>query len=723
MAKVNLPDGRVVNFPDGMSPQDMEAALNQVMGQSEFAKRSAEMDPTDLSIARSKDDEFGSYLREQASQPRAGESDEARFKRLYGGVSGPDVSTGGGMARAGFQGASYGGGDEIVAAGAAGLNRLTGKDPDRSFGELYDAYLSNERQKIGQFRKDSPVLAYGSEIAGAIPTAMALPGLGTGGALPSQMVRGGAEAALHGAGYGYLAGEGGAKERAGNAALTAGIAAPIGVAAPVVAAGARNLAQRLMTNKAAKPMGLSRPSYDILSRAMDSDGSLSGAGAANIRAAGPSAMIADAGPNARTLLDTAIQRSGPASTGARQAVEARATDANRMVTGALDDVLGQPAGLRGTARGIAQQTAAAREAAYQRAYSTPVNYASDAGRKVEAALERVPSGTLNKAIQTANDMMQSEGVRNMQIMAQVADDGAVTFREMPNVMQLDYIKRALNEIGSAVDQYGRPTGEALRAGKVARLVRDATTEAVPEYGVAVKLGGDKIERDNALRLGYDLLRAGTTREVVKEGAADLSDEAAQALRQGVRAYVDDTLSNVKRALTDTNMDAREAIKAVKDLSSRANREKLATVLGDEVANRMFNEIDQAAAALDLRASVAANSKTFARTAMDDVVRAQTDDGAINAFRSGEPVNAGRRLAQNLMGRTPEAKERIADKVYSEVANFLTGPRGNMALQSIQDLENTRRGIGAGSQRTRSLVDQLLRRNSAVTAPAYENIRR
>jgi hypothetical protein len=729
-----------VTAPDGASEQDVISFVRKNGVQSDFAQRAAAMTPDELSAVRSSAGSypFGDYLRNEAKRPRDGESEDARLKRLYGGISSPDVGAGEGVARAALQ--AFGGGDELVAAGAAAVNKLTGKDADRSYGELYDAYRDRERGKIGQFREEHPVAAYGAEIAGALTTGVGLAGAGAKiarmfpaatsllpgvSAAPSAFgtaVRGAATAGSQGGLYGYLAGEGGVGERAKNAALGAAVALPIGAAAPVVGAGVRNLARRLMTSGAASRAGMSRPSYDVLTRAMDSDGSLTGTGAANIQRGGPGAMVADAGPNARTLLDTAIQRSGPAGNAAREAIEARASGANTSMTGALDASLGAPAGVRSTARGIAQSTAAAREAAYKRAYAAPIDYASAAGRRVEAALERVPNRTLNSAVSTANDMMQADGVRNMQIMAQIAPDGAVTFKEMPNVQQLDYIKRALNELGSATDDLGRPTGESMRAAKVARMVRDATTDAVPEYGAAVKLGGDKIERDNALRLGYSLLRDGTTREVVKEGAANLSDEAAEALRLGVRSYIDDTLANVKGALTDPNMDAREAVKAIKSLSSRASHEKLATVLGDQEAEQLLKQIDMASAALELRASVAANSKTFARTAMDEVIQAQTDDGVVNAFRSGKPLETGKRVAQTLMSRTPADKERIADTVYGEIVKFLTGPRGPDAAAAVQGLTASQQGIQAGTQRARNLAESLMRGNAAITAPTYNNLR-
>src|SRR5690606_3299091 len=129
-----------------------------------------------------------------------------------------------------------------------------------------------------------------------------------------------------------------------------------------------------------------------------------------------------------------------------------------------DDALGAPQGLRRTAQGIAKSTAGVRDDAYTAAYSKPINYADTSGQRIEGVLKKVPNSILRRAVDEANDEMVSLGQRNQQIMAQIADDGTVTFREMPNVQQLDEIKKALQRIGySEVDQFGRPTGAGQRA--------------------------------------------------------------------------------------------------------------------------------------------------------------------------------------------------------------------------------------------------------------------
>ena len=61
------------------------------------------------------------------------------------------------------------------------------------------------------------------------------------------------------------------------------------------------------------------------------------------------------------------------------------------------------------------------------------------------------------------------------------------------------------------------------------------------------------------------------------------------------------------------MDAREAITAVKALSSRANRTKLASILGQEAAEQFFGEIDQAEAS-ELEGSLEEEERAWLREA-------------------------------------------------------------------------------------------------------------
>ena len=95
-----------------------------------------------------------------------------------------------------------------------------------------------------------------------------------------------------------------------------------------------------------------------------------------------------------------------------------------------------------------------------------------------------------------------------QILADIADDGTVSFSTLPNLRQLDQIKQAIGEVGfKEVDSFGRPTADALDAVNWYREISNRLKEASPEYRKAVELGGDKISLDNALRTWFRYVKA------------------------------------------------------------------------------------------------------------------------------------------------------------------------------------------------------------------------
>lgn len=165
-----------------------------------------------------------------------------------------------------IEGATFGVvGDEANARAASVL-----RDDD------YDERLQFYRDQEAQLKEENPVLAYGAELAGG----MAVPG-GAGAKLVSQAAtRGGQLARAAGLGaagagtYGFMEGEGGAKERAANALFSAGAGALFGAAAPkiteAVAALPRSV-QRLWKRSESRPTvealrRIKNDAYDAVAR-------------------------------------------------------------------------------------------------------------------------------------------------------------------------------------------------------------------------------------------------------------------------------------------------------------------------------------------------------------------------------------------------------------------------------------------------------------------------
>jgi hypothetical protein len=262
---------------------------------------------------------------------------------------------------------------------------------------------------------------------------------------------------------------------------------------------------------------------------------------------------------------------------------------------------------------------------------------------------------------------------------------------MPNMRQVDELKKALGTISSKeVDTFGRPTAAGLRAGKLARELRNAATEAVPVYGKAIQLGGDKIAEDNALRLGNTLLSPSVTREAVRDAADGITTAERKQIALGLRQHIDDAMANVSKVISDPNLDAREAMKVWRDMSSKAAREKVVDAIGESRARPLFAELDRAEKALGLRASVATNTKTFARENADRQVKAITEPGMIGTAAQGKPLNAVQRTLQAATGQTPEDMLRRERAIYGDIGRVLTEPQGGDAMLSLRILEAIRR---------------------------------
>lgn len=558
------------------------------------------------------------------------------------------------------------------------------------------ASAAMDRQNPGQ----SAALGIAGGIAGSVPMALAAGPAIVARAAPTigaRAIQGAALGATGGAIEGaiYGAGKGEGAERAGNAAegaiIGGGAGAVLGAAAPYAAEGIKKALTSLKGSdvKAIQTsLSISPQAARVIKQALDV-GDMREAEAALARA-GDGAMLADAGQPARELLDAAANAGGRAGKIARDAVDTRANVASAEMQQTLDNFLGAPQGAETAKSGIRSGTQAARKTAYDAAYSQPIDYSSGRGRALEQTMGRIPKS----AIKRANELMRLEGMESAQIMATIADNGRVTYQKMPDVRQLDYITRALNDVADQADGKGKLGGTTAvgRATKgLSTQIRTLLKGAVPEYKTALDTAADAISQTKATDLGYEMLRGGTKREAVREGLAGASKAERDAAKQGLRSYIDDTLANVSRTLTDPNTDAREGIKLIRDMSSRASMDKMRALLGPKAAKQLGEELDKQAVAFELRSAIATNSKTAIRQGIQNTVSDQTSGGVLETLASGEPVNASKRFVQIFTGNTAEAQALRQSGLYEEIATALTNTRGAKARNALKMVEKAMSG--------------------------------
>jgi len=609
----------------------------------------------------------------------------------------------------------------------AGAGEFLGARGMQDVGEGIQRGIPEMRRAVEAVREERPGQAMALEAAGALTALPALvaatPAAATqfvAGAqsLGGRIVRTGALGALGGALEGLVSGFGrgedteGRMRGAGEGAAIGGLAGGVvGAALPAAGAAVRSMFENIKgrsVGEIARTLGISTSAARVVRTALENDDL--GAAQAALQRAGSTSMLADAGPATQQLLDVSITAGGAAPRIGREAVEGRAADAGARMTTVLDDILGAPEGTGALQRGIRQDTAQARNTTYRAAYAQPIDYSSGRGRFLERLMTRVPQSAINRA----NELMRLEGVQGQQIMAQIAEDGSVTFQRMPGVRELDYITRALGDVADTQNAAGGVLGGTTQLGRATqglqRQIRDVLRREVPEYGTALDTAADAISRVRAVDLGASILSPSTTREAVREGLRGASAAERSAARAGFRSALDDRLARVNAVASDPNIEIREFQQMANNLRSRAMRDNMEALLGPRDAERLYRELDQNVVSLELRAAIARNSATARRQAISGQVEQITDPGALGALLSGRPVNAVQRIVQTVTGTSPEARTLRQMGIYDEIATALTSLRGQQAEQALRLVERAMAGDALTETQARIIV-------RALTTPA------
>lgn len=628
--------------------------------------------------------------------------------------------------------------DEFTGAVASGLEALGilpegagagAKEYQRAVSEAY------ARQNPGK----STALGLGGSALGTAALLAATPARVAAALAPSTSARllpsmaqaagtagilGAIEGGIYGAGLGE--GEGRAASAMTGAATGGLLGGVLGGLAPLAARGFENVAgmfRRSDVAKIAKDLGISKQAATVIKTTFDQGGDIAAARAA-VQRAGDEGMLADAGFAAQALLDASAASGGRAGQVVRDAVEGRMARTGEALDTALDTALGPaPLGPRTAVEAIAQKSSAPRAEAYTAAYSQPINYASPQGMKIEEVLSRVSPDDLIAGITEANKEMRSRGQVNQQIMAVLDKNGNVDFAlEMPNVQQLDEIKKALQKLAyDNTDDFGRLNGTGQRYARLSGELRDAVVDAVPDYGTAVSIGGDKIAEENAFALGRDLLSPRTEIEDIGFGLGK-NPSAAQieAAKSGLRSHIAKVLGDVRAVPSDMNIDARQVVKAVTDMSSDNARAKIRALMGKE-ADALLKQIDEAAQSAVVRTAVSTNSKTAIRGSVQKSVEEMTAPGILGQAMAGDPINTSKALIQAVTGQTAEYTTAQKQRIFEDIARALTEKKGRSAQAALDYLDQAMKGQPLTAAQNEFLARQIAGTAVAAGIPAGREV--
>jgi len=632
--------------------------------------------------------------------------DRGEFDRRIGLASAPKQDPAGvrpsqGTPKYGFMDESVnaytlGLGDEIAALGRAAGSYIkgafTGAEP-----KGYSAQLEDIQADRRQYREDNPVASTVAQVGGGLGTMALTPALKVGGAVTS----GAATGAAYGGALGFNEGEGGLDARLGSAMQGVGYGAGIGAAIPVagkvigsVLRGPMNAVKGVISPEgyAAERVGakLAQDNVDLATLGPQLDAA---------RAAGATEVaIADlAGDNTRRLLRTATNISGPGREQAVATIRDRMASLPDRVQSAIRSSLADPESLYPTMDRLTEQARVRNAPAYERAYNSPIAYDDFA---LDDLMRRVPS----QAITEANRLMKVEGVKSKQILADLADDGSVTFREMPDVRQWDYIKRGMDEIIRAEDGKGAMGSTSAYGRAVGRLRDDILSildEKVPAFAEARAGAAESIQLRKAAESGREFLTQDI--EQTRRALGGMNDQQREMARIGfARAMKDKLYTNDMRDATAAvwNRRTREVFNELfKTPEDRANFERFMAAERGQIATRD---------------AVRGNSTTAAQ--MADMVEEQGGGQGVagyllDQFRGGA-VSGVANIARDALGRASGLNE----KSGAEITRLLMGQAPDAQAAILRAIAERQASQKASAQSRAALGRLLSRGLIAGTVP-------
>lgn len=412
-------------------------------------------------------------------------------------------------------GATFGMSIPLAAAGMTPIEMLA----QRTLNPI-DAYR-NARNRM-----DADRAAYGADNPIKSVIGNAVGGLATGGLAaksgatllgrfgPGPAARVG-EAAAEGSIYGGLTGAGEARgsidDQLGDVAKGAAIGGVLGggLAGASQLSGALGSGLRSAIKGARDPEGYAAQK---VVQAIQRDGSTV-ADTLKVGDSSPDTMLADmGGENVRRLLRASGNVSGPAANDIAEAMGERlsgqrgrmmdAVSKNLAPGNAVSRNLGPGDMYHATLDEIAATYRTKADPLYKAAYAKPVDYTTF---ELDRLMPRIPK----QAWGDANKLMQIEGYKPKQLIANIEDDGSVTLNRVPDMRQWDYVKRGLDSMIAAEDGKGAmggttPVGRALSSLK--NEILQVLDKQNPQYAGARRFSSDMIGLKKAADLGTEILQ-------------------------------------------------------------------------------------------------------------------------------------------------------------------------------------------------------------------------
>jgi len=567
-------------------------------------------------------------------------------------------------------------GVENLSAGIGSL--LTGEDRQKVRSEMGGM--------VDKAQADNPITAQVAgtlgAIAGTAPMVMAAPGLFGAGAGPlgagilgrsamgaaSGAVLGGADAGVRSGGD------------MGDIALGAGLGGVLGGAGPAIGElagmGARAIGSRMGRSPSA--------AQNLFSQAAGAD-AIDDVGR-GLSQMGPDALPMDLGPNLRATAGALGSTPGRNQQIIRSAVGDRQAAAGTRIAGALDDALGQSVDTLAVADDIIARRGAAAKPLYDAAYSKPVPFT----KELESLLKRPSVG---RALSKARGLAADEGIPSQQWFANIADDGKVTIKNVPDVRQLDLTKRALDDMISAAQRAGN-NNEARILTQQKNLLVKMVDDAVPEYAAARQAFSGPTAVLDAMEEGRNAFKNSVTPSQLRKQLAGMGQAEREAYIQGARSQVADIMGTARN---DAN-SARTAFQ------KGYNKEKLELLIGKDQAKRLMDTLDAETAFFNTNKEINHQSVTAGRKEAMKGTRVATEPGILRSADISKPGEILGRIGDRLSGSSREA---VQESVNTELAQLLTSRDPQSLTRIIKIAQAAQRRGDISAQRAREIIQSAM----------------
>jgi hypothetical protein len=525
-----------------------------------------------------------------------------------------------------------------------------------------DASAEDARAVTQQAQEENPYTSLAGTVTGAVggsvPLAAALPsafGAGAGGLLVRTIGSG-----LGGSGL-AMADAAARGEDIGEAGLYGGA---FGLAAPgagyLIGKGGAALKDFIRNQRIAKAAGTTPYALSKINQAMTADAIDPATLRAQLDQLGPEGMIADLGGNLQRRLSGLANMPGEANRMVRTALDARQAGANARLATGLDDTIGRAA--------IPSQIDDALKAA-QRQVGQQYDEVFKNARAVDTS--KIAEGLESKAVNLRGDAQSA--MQKVRSMLNITGADALD----PNPGTLFQTRQAID--GMLETETNSKAIGALR--DVRRQIDETLSSAVPGIKDVDAQFAELAKQRQALERGQTVLGEG--RSVPRP--SELADEATAGalpsgtlvgpsgvtarMRQGARAEIDRILGNNANDVAKLN----QLIKSEGDW----NRSRLATLFGQDKADRLFGVLDNELKFAQTRHIATGNSVTAGRGEEIRDLGGKVADGfgVRDAYAAGGLMGGARgaamKLADKLIGGARQAGRQAKN---ASLAEAITGQR-------------------------------------------------